>query len=282
VKGLIVTADDFGAAAEVNEAVEIAHRDGVLGAASLMVAGPAAADAVARARRLPGLRVGLHLVLVEGRPVLPPSEIPDLVEKGGAFRTDMVGLGAAVFLRPQVRDQMALEIEAQFRAFRDTGLALDHVNAHKHFHLHPTVAELVLSIGRTYGARAVRVPTEPRAVLARADAAARPGPAFATGPWAMLLRRRVRAAGIATARQTFGLAWSGQMTETRLSALVRHLPAGVSEIYLHPAIKDDFAGATPGYRYAAELAGLISPSLRDSLRSAGVRVGGFADLIPDA
>jgi predicted glycoside hydrolase/deacetylase ChbG (UPF0249 family) len=50
VKRLIVTADDFGLAPEVNEAVEAAHRDGVLTAASLMVAGPAAADAVARAR----------------------------------------------------------------------------------------------------------------------------------------------------------------------------------------------------------------------------------------
>ena len=74
MKRLIVTADDFGAAREVNEAVESAHRGGVLTAASMMVAAPAAADAVARARRMPALRVGLHVVLVEGRPVLPASD----------------------------------------------------------------------------------------------------------------------------------------------------------------------------------------------------------------
>jgi len=39
---LIVTADDFGLATEVNEAVEIAHRSGILSAASLMVASPGA------------------------------------------------------------------------------------------------------------------------------------------------------------------------------------------------------------------------------------------------
>lgn len=72
MKGVIITADDFGAAIEVNEAVEAAHRDGILTAASLMVTGGAAADAVARAKRMPALRVGLHLVLVEGKPVLPP------------------------------------------------------------------------------------------------------------------------------------------------------------------------------------------------------------------
>ena len=46
MKRLIVTADDFGAAVEVNEAVERAHRHGVLTAASLMVSGAAAHDAV--------------------------------------------------------------------------------------------------------------------------------------------------------------------------------------------------------------------------------------------
>ena len=72
MKRLIITADDYGAAPEVNQAVERAHKDGVLTAASLMVSGAAAADAVARARALPRLRVGLHLVLVDGKPVLDP------------------------------------------------------------------------------------------------------------------------------------------------------------------------------------------------------------------
>ena len=58
---------------------------GVLHAASLMVAGAAAADAVARARALPNLRVGLHLVVIEGPAVLPPAEIPDLVDARGRF-----------------------------------------------------------------------------------------------------------------------------------------------------------------------------------------------------
>ena len=89
MKRLIVTADDFGASLAVNEAVEQAHREGILTAASLMVAGDAAADAVARARAMPSLGVGLHLVLVEGRPVLPPESIPALVDQTGRFRCDM-------------------------------------------------------------------------------------------------------------------------------------------------------------------------------------------------
>ena len=83
LKRLIVTADDFGASANVNDAIEKAHLDGILTTASLMVAAPEAADAAARAKRLPGLRVGLHVVAVRGRPMLPAVEIPDLVDAAG-------------------------------------------------------------------------------------------------------------------------------------------------------------------------------------------------------
>jgi hopanoid biosynthesis associated protein HpnK len=280
LRGLIVTADDFGAAIEVNEAVDIAHREGVLTAASLMVAGPAASDAVARARRMASLRVGLHLVLVEGTPALPPSDIPDLVDEEGLLRTDMGRFGAAVFLRRSVRRQLTDEITAQFEAFRQTGLPLDHVTVHKHFHLHPTVADLVLAIGKAYGARAVRVPVEPQRVLARAEPGARGASALSLSPWVALLGRKVRTAGAFSARQTFGLAWSGAMTGARVASLVRDLPLGVSEIYLHPAVRGGFARACPTYRYADELAGLIDPALRDGIERSGARLGGFADFAP--
>ena len=82
---LIVTVDDFGLAIPVNEAVERGHREGIVTAASLMVAEDAAADAVARANANPTLAVGLHVVVVAGRPLLPPERIPDLVGRDGLF-----------------------------------------------------------------------------------------------------------------------------------------------------------------------------------------------------
>src|ERR1700681_1414671 len=106
MKGLIVTADDFGAAREVNDAVEQGHRDGILTAASLMVSAPAAADAVARAKANPALRVGLHLVLVEGKPTLPAAAVPDLVDGSGNFRSHMVRAAAAMFFLTKVRRQL--------------------------------------------------------------------------------------------------------------------------------------------------------------------------------
>jgi hopanoid biosynthesis associated protein HpnK len=276
VKNLIITADDFGAAVEVNQAVEFAHRDGILSAASLMVSGAAAYDAVARARIMPQLRVGLHLVLVDGKPVLPAGSVPDLVDASGCFRTDMARAGAAMFFRPKVRAQLAAEIEAQFAAFAATGLRLDHVNAHKHFHLHPTVAALIVKIGKAHGVKGARVPLEPQAVLARIEKHKRSGVTALTAPFARALRGRFRRAGINAPDAVFGLAWSGAMTRARLAGLIDHLPEGLSEIYMHPAT-GPYPGSAPGYQYGAELAALTDPGLPARLAANGIKIGGFAD-----
>jgi chitin disaccharide deacetylase len=278
LKRLIVTADDFGAAREVNEAVETAHREGILAAASLMVAAPATADAIARARRLTSLRVGLHLVLLQGRPVLPASALPHLTDDAGLFPANPAALGTRIALSRAARRELAAEISAQFAAFSDSGLTLDHGNAHLHFHLHPLVGELMTAIGPRFGLRAVRVPLEPAALL-RKVARSPFSPASAlTLPFAMRLRGRVAAAGLAAAERVFGLRWSGQMTRARLAGLIHHLPDGLSEIYLHPAT-GPYPGAAPGYRYREELEALVAPEVIAAARAAAVRLGGFADFL---
>jgi hopanoid biosynthesis associated protein HpnK len=255
---VVFTADDFGLTVSVNQAVERAYLAGKLNAASLMVAGAAAADAVQRARLLPGLHVGLHLVVIEGPAVLPPSEIPDLVDAQGRFPSDQVRLGIGYFARPRMRRQLAAEIRAQFAAFAATGLALHHADAHKHMHLHPTVGHLLIDIGREFGLPRVRVPAEPPAVLARCGTRARPG-GHALYHWSRLLRRQVLAAGMATTDHCFGIAWSGHMTPERVRRLLAALPDGESEIYFHPAAQRDaeLCRLMPDYEHEAELQALL-------------------------
>ena len=276
-KRLIVTADDFGLSREVNEAVEHAHRDGILTAASLMVSAPAAADAIERATRLPSLRVGLHLVMVEAWPTLPPEQLPDLVGADGLIRSDMGRLGLDLALKASARRQLAAEIEAQFQAYRATGLPLDHVNAHKHFHVHPLIAGLVLSAGKRHGMRAIRVPRETRAILRAAEPGATPKAALDSAPWAALLAVRARQAGLLIPDRTLGLAWSGAMTPARVAGLLAHLPDGLTELYTHPATGGGFAGEAPGYAYAAERDALIAPATLAA--AAGISRGGFSDFL---
>jgi hopanoid biosynthesis associated protein HpnK len=240
---------------------------GVLTAASLMVAAPAARDAVACARRLPDLRVGLHLVLADGAAFLPREAIPALVDADGRFGDNMVRDGFRFFLLPQVRKQLALEIRAQFEAFAKTGLPLDHVNTHKHFHLHPTVLGLIIEIGRDYGMRAMRLPCEWREPLW-------------LKPWIGLVRDRLDHAGIAHNDYVVGIAKTGQMTEGVLLDALAKLPDGVGEIYCHPAVMGEGAlsPGMRGYRHADELAALLSPRVEAAIEAAGATRGGFADV----
>lgn len=279
MKSLVITADDFGLASEVNAGILAAHKDGILTAASLMVGSPAAAEAVEMARATPTLRVGLHLVLIEAEPVLPAERIPALVGPDGRFRTDMASYGPALFFSPGMRRQLADEIKAQFAAFAATGLTLDHVNAHKHFHMHPAIAAEIVRLGRRYGAHAVRTPVEPQHVLERIEPVSRGFEARIAAPFARRLDRRMRAAGFTTPTQVFGLAWTGAMTTSRIAGLLAHLPDGLTEIYTHPATSGGFAGAAPGYRYADELAALTSHEARAALAASGARTGGFADFV---
>ena len=241
-----------------------------------MVAGNAASDAVERARRLPRLRIGLHVVLVEGASALPPEKLPDLVDATGLLRSDMARLGVDICVRPTVRAQLRAEIEAQFRAYHATGLALDHVNAHKHYHLHPLIANDIIAIGRRYGMRALRVPYEPATVLSKAEPGVRGFPAY-VAPWLRLLAHRACRAGLRAPDQVFGLAWSGAMSAARLGRLIPHLPRGLTEIYFHPATRDAFKGCAPGYRYADELAALTDPHVIALTRRPDVAFGGFSD-----
>lgn len=285
MKRLVVTADDFGLALPVNEAVEEAHRRGILTAASLMVTMPACEDAVERARRLPTLGVGLHVTLVDGLPALPVSDVPDLVDAEGVFTTNSVRKGAAIYLRPSVRRQVEAEMRAQFERFRATGLPLDHVNGHHHYHLHPTVVSIIVALAEEFGARTVRVPDEPlwHSWRAMGDGFGRrtATKAVHVGPVAAM-RRKLRAAGLAANDTILGLADSGRMTRDRMLGYIASLPEGNTELYCHPAVRRWTGPFAPrdDYLCVEEYEALVDPEVVEAVRRAGADLVPFAALAP--
>ena len=269
MKRLIISGDDFGLSPSVNEAIEEAHRQGTLTTASLMVGAKSAEDAVARARRLPMLKVGLHLVLVDGSPISPPQVIPHLVNRQGELSSHLFGTGINFFFGPRVRHELEAEIRAQFEAFRKTGLSLDHVNTHHHMHLHPTVASLILKIGRNYGMRAMRLPYEPSFASWRASRNGllrRTGTWLLLSPWVSLLKKRLRRAGVHSNDFVFGMNDSGHMNLNLVLRFLGQLPPGVTEIYFHPGMD------------TKELEALTHRSMRQALVSSQTQTISFSDL----
>ena len=217
-------------------------------------------------------------MLVDGAPLLPADQLPLLLDRSGRFGMRMAVPGARYFLSPNARRQLEAEIRAQFRAFAATGLTLDHVNAHKHFHLHPTLLTLMLRVGRDFGMRAVRYPYEPPSLLGTASLSERAA-AAALHPWLKLMRRRLRRAGLIHNDQLFGIGRSGAIDEATLIRVLRALPPGVTEIYLHPATLSGAAisPSMAAYRHADELAGLLSARVRAVLGELRTPSGGYGD-----
>ena len=283
---LIVTGDDFGVAPEVNAGVVEAHRRGILTSTSLMVTGAAAADAVRLAREHPSLAVGLHLVLVQGRPASPPAEIPLLAGAGGCFRDQPVLTGlryAAAWARRDGRAQLAREVAAQLDAFERTGLPLAHVDGHCNMHLHPMVLPILLELAERRGVRAMRLTRDPVLPALRLDgshALRKVGEGMVFGALARWAAPRLAAAGIATTDRVLGMHQTGRVREAHLLAMLQDLPRGTTEIYCHPATAPPAALARHqrGYRGAEEIAALTSPRVRAALEAEGIRLASYRDL----
>jgi hopanoid biosynthesis associated protein HpnK len=280
---LIVAADDFGMSSGVNAGILRAHREGILGDASLMVNAPAFAEAVALARATPTLSVGLHLMLVQGRAALPPADIPLLAGPDGLFGNAPVAAGMRYFFTPGVRAQLRREIVAQLDTFAATGLALSHVDGHLTIHMHPVVLDILLDLSPRYGIRAVRLPREPLAPALRYDRRHLVRKLFeatsfnALSRWAL---PRLGRAGVRHPDRMFGLHQTGHVSEHYLLDVVARLPPGVNEIYCHPALVDDEARRwrPADYESERELAALTSARVRSAIEQAGIELITYRDL----
>jgi len=277
---LIFTADDFGLSPSLNNAVALAHKKGLLGCASLMPAAPAADQALALARELPNLCLGVHLTLCQGKAILSPREIPNLVNSWGLFRDDPVKAGWQYFFQPRALAEIRWELAAQIEAALAAGLTIWHLNSHLNLHLHPRLFPLAVRLAKEYGIPAIRLGREDmRATLALAPD--RPLPKVAQGlifAWLTRQARRLaRDAGLVTNDHLFGLLNDGRMTENYLLGLVPRLKPGLTEIYCHPAFGTDYhlKRWAPRYRRQEELAALLSPRLGDALKARGITVSDY-------
>jgi chitin disaccharide deacetylase len=274
---LIVAADDFGMSAGVNAGILRAYRDGILTDTSLMVNGQAFAEATELARANPGLSVGLHLMLVQGRCAAPPASIPLLADADGIFGNAPVWAGMRFFFVPGVRAQLRREIIAQLDKFLATGLPLSHVDGHLTIHMHPVVVDVLVDVCQQYGIRAVRLPREPLAPALRYDRRHVLRKLFeatsfnALSRWA---RPRLQRARLRHPDRMFGLHQTGHVSEEYLLSVLADLPPGVNEVYCHPALIDDEARRwrPADYESEQELAALTSPRVRAAIDQAGIEL----------
>jgi hopanoid biosynthesis associated protein HpnK len=282
-KTVIFTADDFGMSPALNGAVALAQPRGLLRCASLMVTGPAAKQAMALARDLPELCLGVHLTLIQARSVLPRLAVLHLVDSQSRFANNPVQTGWRYYWQPDLYPEIKRELAAQIEAAQAAGLKVWFLNGHVNLHLHPRIFPLVVELAREYGIPGVRLARENWRTALALDSR-NPGAKIAQGLIFAWLSRRARrlaqAAGLIYNDHLFGLLNDGRMTEEYLLGLVPCLPPGVTEIYLHPAlyVDQELYRWGPQYQRQEELAGLLSVRLKEALAAGGVEVSDFREV----
>lgn len=271
VRRLIVNADDFGRSKSINEAVILAHRQGILTTASLMVNEPECDAAVSLAKQNPKLGVGLHLSLLCGVSGLSPEKIPGLVDKQGRFSDQPTAVGFRYFSQRNLREQLRAEIHEQFRRFRATGLVMDHVNGHLHMHLHPTVFQILMDDARELGIERLRLTRDPF----RLNAKLAPGRWLYRGSHAFIYRclsgrasAQLKQRKIRHTNTVFGLLQNALVDESYVTKLLPLLPAGDSELYSHPSL-DEFRN---------EYEALVSPAVKNLVAQLGIDLIRYQDL----
>jgi hopanoid biosynthesis associated protein HpnK len=295
VRKLVVNADDLGMTRGINRAIAEAHDAGIVTSATLMAGSDAFDDAVEIAARRPSLRVGCHLVLVEGHPLADCAEITSLLDPAARTNGTRPQLRASLanFARAATRglikaEHVITETVAQIQKLQAAGIKVSHVDCHKHAHMFPRIAEAVIEGARRCGVSTIRAPFEPSWAV------------FAGGPgsfrlrlllrsfqvtllrrWHDPFRQMVRSAGMHTTDGTIGIALTGVLDQRFFNTLIDRMPEGTFEFVCHPGYNDaDLARVDTGLLASRELElkVLTSPETRAILAKRRIELINFSEL----
>jgi hopanoid biosynthesis associated protein HpnK len=287
VRRLIINADDFGLTQGVNRAIVEAHCHGVVTSSTLMANGQAFDDAVERAKSEPRLSIGCHAGLVDGLPIRGTQQTATLSDKkfpDGRFYQSLNSFALRAVGGRIDADEIEAEVTAQIRKLQAAGVAVSHLDTHKHTHIFPQVLRPLLRAARACGVPAVRNPFGPVrfSILAKY-----PGLWKRYSQVAVLnrlggrFRKSVADAGMLTTDGTVGIVATGAMDQYLFGNIVDSLPEGTWELVCHPGYNDaDLANIRTRLRESRveEMRLLTSPEACEMLTRSGVQLISYRDL----
>jgi chitin disaccharide deacetylase len=287
LRRLIINADDFGFTSGVNRAIVEAHTRGIVTCSTLMANGRAFGEAAQMAQAVPGLSVGCHIVLIDGEPVLDASGLPTITDSR-KFRDGLKTFAARALTGRMNAREIETEAKAQIQKIQSAGIAVSHVDTHKHTHIFPNILRPLLRAARDCGVRALRNPFGPRFPLRSSQLLARPNlwTRFAEvrvlSRFAGQFRRAVDQEGFVTPDGTLGIEVTGTLDERLFHAIAQSIPDGTWEFVCHPGYNDaDLAAARTRLRESRELElrVLTLPTASDMLARENVQLISYRDLL---
>ena len=271
----------------MNRAIVESHTRGIVTSSTLMANGPAFAEAAEMAKASPRLSVGCHVVLIDGEPMLDASVISTITDSR-RFRDGLKTFAARALTGRINAREVESEAMAQIQKIQSAGIAVSHVDTHKHTHIFPQVLRPLLRAARDCGVRALRNPFGPRFPLRSSQLLARPSLWTRVAEVRVLsrlagqFRRAVDREGFVTPDGTLGIEVTGTLDETLFQAIAQNIPDGTWEFVCHPGYNDaDLAAAKTRLRESRELElrVLTMPAAREILAREGVQLISYRDLL---
>src|SRR5690348_16794264 len=115
--------------------------------------------AIDLAKAQPRLKTGCHVVLIDGVPLT--ATLQSLTNGAPRFRTSLKQFALAAVRRQIAAEEIQQEVEAQIHKIQSCGIALTHLDSHKHTHMFPHILRPLLRAAKACGIHAVRNPFEP-------------------------------------------------------------------------------------------------------------------------
>ncbi len=273
IRKLIVSGDDLGLHEAINRGVLEAHEEGIVTSASIAPCGRAFEHACRLVEKRRKLGLGIHLTLVEERPLLGPDILKTLAPNGqlpGSYRQLFFGL-----VKGRIDpEEIELELDAQIQRVMKAGLAISHLDSHQHTHFFPQIRKTLFRLAEHYEIGGLRAAS--RVVPGRTKFS------LLLAPLAKGVQRAARSRGIRTPDTLWLPSPSGRITSRDLIAGIPKLPAGVSELVVHPGVDQKaLEGAYPDWRFKwqQELAAIKATDVRDMLARHNVQLTRYSELV---
>lgn len=281
MKYLIINADDYGLDENINQGIIRAYSKGIVTSTTILANGEAFFSGITALKENPGLGVGVHLTLVNGRPLSSPAKVPSLINRDGNFYANYKEFFSRFLIGKINLSEVRTEWVKQILYVQNQGLKVTHLDSHQHLHIFPGISNIVTDLAREFHIQRIRLPKENIWFFGEAfPSVSRLFSRDILTSISFLSKFYFLKQNLVVSEYFYGMLWGGHLNENRLITIVQQLPLGISEIMTHPGLNNHALEQKLawGYNWEEELAALTSLKVKNIIHQQQIHLINYQEL----
>jgi chitin disaccharide deacetylase len=280
-KYLIISADDMGASACINDAIIALFKASAITGTSLVANGPAFTESCRMLRDNGINEAGAHLTLTENYPPVNPNtrKIKGFVNKKGYFPSGYMNLALKISSGKIGKQALYDELRLQVEKVKQEGFILTHIDSHEYVHMLPWLWQITLKLCEEFSIPYIRIPNEGMGVVEKDFQLRDIVRSRALWFFSKNAHKRIKDTGLVSSNAFLGHFHSGRLDSDILSFMAEHIKEGITELVVHPAFySEDFLKDFPFYKNSPnEIKALMSDEWKGKLKSLGITLISHSD-----